>query len=43
MGKIFHEISYGVPGGRQPALASTISIQERWQIVGYINSLGQRP
>ncbi len=43
MGKIFHEISYGVPGGRQPALATTISIEERWQIVGYIQSLGLRP
>ena len=42
-GKIFHEISYGVPGGRQPALASTISVDERWRIVGYVLSLGQRP
>jgi mono/diheme cytochrome c family protein len=39
-GRIFHEISYGIAGGRQPALATTIAIEERWQIVGFIKSLG---
>ncbi len=43
VGRLFHEISYGLPGGRQPALASTISIEERWQIIGYVQSLGRRP
>jgi hypothetical protein len=42
VGQFFHEISYGIPGGRQPALATTISIDERWQIIAYIQSLGQR-
>lgn len=42
-GKLFHEISYGIPGGRQPALASTIAPNERWQIIGYIKSLGNSP
>ena len=42
-GRIFHEISYGIPGGRQPALATTIAIDERWQIVAFIKSLGARP
>lgn len=41
-GQFFYEISYGFPGGRQPALATTIAVKERWQIVGYIQSLGVR-
>lgn len=43
VGRIFHEISYGIPGGRQPLLAATASPHERWQIVGFIKSLGVRP
>ena len=42
VGLIFHEISYGLPGGRQPALASTIAVEERWKIIGFIKSLGVR-
>ena len=42
VGQIFHEISYGLPGGRQPALASTIAVDERWKIIGFIKSLGVR-
>jgi mono/diheme cytochrome c family protein len=42
VGQLFHEISYGVPGGRQPALAGTISVAERWKIIGFIKSLGIR-
>ncbi len=42
-GQLFHEISFGIPGGRQPALASTISVQERWQIIAFLKSLGRRP
>ncbi len=41
-GALFKEISYGIPGGRQPPLATTISIDERWQIVGFVKSLGVR-
>ena len=42
-GMLFHEISYGIPNGRQPALATTIAADQRWQIIGYIKSLGVRP
>jgi len=41
-GLIFQEISYGIPDGRQPALATTISIEDRWKIIAYIKSLGIR-
>ena len=41
-GLIFHEISYGIPGGRQPPLATTISAKNRWRIVAYVKSLGLR-
>ena len=42
VGQVFHEISYGIPGGRQPALASTIDVQARWQIIAFVKSLGPR-
>jgi mono/diheme cytochrome c family protein len=38
----FKEISYGIPDGRQPALATTITVLDRWRIVAYIKSLGVR-
>lgn len=41
-GALFCEISYGIPGGRQPALAGTIDIDERWRVVAFIQSLGIR-
>lgn len=41
-GVIFKSISYSVPGTRQPAMATTIRINGRWQIVAYIKSLGTR-
>jgi mono/diheme cytochrome c family protein len=41
-GVLFKEISYGVPGGRQPPLATTIEIMDRWRIIAYIKSLGLR-
>ncbi len=41
-GIIFKEISYGVPDGRQPPLATTIRIDDRWRIIAYIKSLGPR-
>lgn len=41
-GTLFKEISYGIPGGRQPALATTIAVPQRWQIIAYVKSLGQR-
>ena len=42
-GRLFHEISYGIPNGRQPALAATIPIDDRWRIIAYVKSLGVRP
>jgi len=42
-GIIFKEISYGIPEGRQPPLATTISIEDRWRIIAYLKSLGPRP
>lgn len=41
-GTLFKEISYGVPNGRQPALATTIEAMDRWRIVAYVKSLGLR-
>jgi mono/diheme cytochrome c family protein len=42
VGTLFKEISYGIPGGRQPALATTIAAPLRWQIIAYVKSLGNR-
>ena len=42
-GELFQHISYGIGGGgRQPALHSTIRIQNRWGIIAFIKSLGPR-
>jgi mono/diheme cytochrome c family protein len=41
-GALFKEISYGVPDGRQPPLATTIEITDRWRIIAYVKSLGLR-
>lgn len=41
-GKLFQTVSYGVPGGRQPALAPTITIDDRWRAIAFIKSLGAR-
>ena len=41
-GAFFKEISYGVPGGRQPPLATTIDVADRWRIIAHIQSLGTR-
>ena len=41
-GNLFKEISYGVPDGRQPALATTIEMMDRWRIIAYVKSLGLR-
>ena len=43
VGAIYKEISFGVPGGRQPPLATTIAPNDRWQIIAYLKSLGTRP
>jgi hypothetical protein len=41
-GLIFEEISYGIPGGRQPPLATTIAPLDRWRIIAYLKTLGPR-
>jgi mono/diheme cytochrome c family protein len=41
-GELFQHISYGVPDGRQPPLATTIHVEDRWRIIAYIKSLGIR-
>ena len=41
-GILFKAISYGLPEGRQPPLAATISILDRWRIIAYVKSLGPR-
>ena len=41
-GTLFKEISYGAPNGRQPALATTIELMDRWRIIAYVKSLGPR-
>jgi len=41
-GTFFKEISYGIPDGRQPPLATTIDPLDRWRIITYVKSLGVR-
>jgi mono/diheme cytochrome c family protein len=41
-GLFFKEISYGIPNGRQPPLATTINIEDRWRIIAFVKSLGAR-
>jgi mono/diheme cytochrome c family protein len=41
-GALFKEISYGFAKGRQPPLATTIDIPDRWRIIAYLKSLGPR-
>jgi mono/diheme cytochrome c family protein len=40
--KLFHEISYGIVNGRQPPLATTVSMTDRWRVIAYVKSLGLR-
>ena len=42
LGVHFKEISYGIPDGRQPPLATTVAVPDRWRIVAYVKSLGPR-
>ena len=41
-GELFKSISYGVPDGRQPALHTTITVDDRWHVVAFVKSLGNR-
>ena len=38
-GDLFKSISYGIPGGRQPALETTITVKDRWHVVAFVKSL----
>jgi len=38
-GNLFKSISFGIPGGRQPALATTIAEQDRWYIISFVLDL----
>jgi mono/diheme cytochrome c family protein len=40
--ELFKSVSYGIPGGRQPALETTISMEDRWCVVAFVKSLGLR-
>jgi hypothetical protein len=42
-GDLFKSISFGIPGGRQPALDTTIIPQDRWYIIAFVQSLGTTP
>ncbi len=41
-GDLFKSVSYGIPGGRQPPLETTITIDDRWSVVAFVQSLGLR-
>jgi mono/diheme cytochrome c family protein len=38
-GELFKSISFGIPGGRQPALDTTILPEDRWYIIAFVQSL----
>lgn len=41
-GVLFKNVSYGIPGGRQPPLHATITADDRWRVVAFVKSLGTR-
>ncbi len=41
-GELFKTVSYGIPGERQPALQTTITIDDRWHVIAFVKSLGNR-
>ena len=41
-GELFKTVSYGIPGGRQPALHFIITVHDRWRAVAFVKSLGTR-
>lgn len=41
-GELFKTVSYGIPGGRQPPLHTTITIDDRWRVLAFVKSLGIR-
>jgi mono/diheme cytochrome c family protein len=41
-GELFKSVSYGTPGGRQPPLDTTVTVDDRWSVVAFVKSLGVR-
>ena len=41
-GELFKNVSYGIPGGRQPPLHATVTVDDRWRVVAFVKSLGTR-
>jgi mono/diheme cytochrome c family protein len=41
-GKLFKTVSYGIPNKRQPALQTTVTIDDRWHVIAFMKSLGLR-
>ena len=41
-GQLFKTVSYGEPDKRQPALQTTVTIDDRWHVIAFIKSLGLR-
>ena len=41
-GELFKTVSYGEPGKRQPALQTTVTINDRWHVIAFVKSLGLR-
>jgi len=41
-GELFKTVSYGIPGKRQPALQTTVTIDDRWHVIVFVKSLGNR-
>jgi mono/diheme cytochrome c family protein len=41
-GELFKTVSYGEPGKRQPALQTTVTIDDRWHVIAFIKSLDVR-
>ena len=42
-GELFHSVSYGIPGGRQPPLHTSVTEEDRWSVIAYVKGLGLRP
>jgi mono/diheme cytochrome c family protein len=41
-GELFKTVSYGEPGKRQPALQTTVTIDDRWHVIAFVKSLGKQ-
>jgi hypothetical protein len=41
-GALFQVIAYSKPESRHPALATTVTPEDRWRIIAFIRSLGPR-